>query len=344
MLLKRGFSILIIVILLACAMPASAASVDIEAYNKNVAQIVAEMQTRYNVDITYPIRQSGYASVGPQTLETLNMALNFITPEMVREISEFYRLNRGGRISIAFEYPPLSTSPTNSALAAFNSEQARLRIFIPLNNGSMLVSGTNPTAIVHEMGHAFHTMLESRIGGEAALQKMWEDKATGFYDYSKQNVKNPNNLYFASAYASSEYREDFAESFAVMFVANRAGLGIAERLKDSNGKSTVLGDKVNFITDMIEKHIKSNRNALDNIGLIYTTPRRVSYNGYSFSGDELQYIGFNEPNGVYKAIEDKLAITTRKSQWIKQIGGWWIESEDGRCFFAFPGGVYTVIK
>ena len=348
---KRVASFLLFVIIFASCISTSAAAATplgggvISEHNKTVEHIVSELEERYNIDISYPIRHSGYAAIGPPTLDTLNSALEFITPEMVREISEFYRVVKGtGRLEIAFEYPPLSSSDTNSALAAFNSAQAKLRIFIPHSNGSMLISGTNPTVIVHEMGHAFHHMLESRVGGAATLQKMWENLSAVRYNYSRQNNTNPNNLIFATAYASTDYGEDFAETFAMLFTANRPGLGVSARFKDSNGIATVLSKKADFLTDMVAQHINNNEAALENIALIYSTPTRVVYNGIAFSGNELQYIGFSEPNGIYKAIEDNLSITTKNSQWIKQLGAWWIESHDGYSFYAFPGGAYTTIE
>ena len=336
---KRILSFLLLVILLLNCMilPASAAT-EIELYNRNVATIVAEMEALYNVDITYPIRGSGYAAIGAPTLRTLDESLKFITPEMVREISNFYVFKRVGRLEIAFEYPPMSTSETNSALAAFNAAQGKLRIFIPASNGSMIISGNNPTAIVHEMGHALHYMLEGRVGGAATLQQMWERVATSRYDYSKQNTVNPNELYFATSYASTDYSEDFAETFALAFTSNRAGLGVSHRFKDNNGKDTVLAQKLAFISNIIETHVTNNKQALANIELIYTTPRQIMYNDYKFSGAELRYIGFSEPNGVYMAIENHLEITTKQSKWIREIGAWWIESSTGKQLYAFPGG------
>ncbi|MCL2068973.1 MAG: hypothetical protein FWH00_03650, partial [Oscillospiraceae bacterium] len=68
---------------------------DIAVYNANVARIAQELERKYNVTITYPMRQSGIAAVGPQTLDTLDTSLMFVTPALVREVSAFFQNRQG---------------------------------------------------------------------------------------------------------------------------------------------------------------------------------------------------------------------------------------------------------
>lgn len=327
----------IIIVLAFLVMPVNAAEApDIQIYNENVAKIAQEIEEKYNIDITYPIRKSGYAAVGAQTLRTLEQSLEYISPELVSEISNYYKktTNSKQRICVSFEYPPLSLS--ESLLASFNTKEGRLRIFIPSSDGGMLISGTNPSAIVHEMGHAFHELAAAGYGEESLASK-W-DSYNGKYSYSSGDLKNLDESVFPSPYACSSYNEDFAEVFARAFTANRAGLGISHNLSNSEGKVTGYGKKMLLLKTLISDYVTNNEKALANIEKIYSTPRYLTFGDIKMSGVSLQYIGFAEPNGVYAAIEKSLNIKTANSYWIKEIGGWYVESTKGNKWYAFPGG------
>jgi hypothetical protein len=89
---------------------------------------------------------------------------------------------------------------------------------------------------------------------------------------------------------------------------------------------------------LVERYITNNTAALANARRVYNTPRHLTFAGVNWSGKSLMYIGFNEPNGVFAAIEEHLGVTTQASRWISQLGGWYIECVSGRNFYAFPGG------
>jgi hypothetical protein len=259
----------------------------------------------------------------------------FLTPELVREVSAFYETRGGanpGRITISFEFPQVM----GPQLASFDPRTAILRIFIPQANGQMLITGTNPKAIVHEIGHAFHEMVEHRYGRERLMRDF-----TAFnqrYIYSPLYDDNPDPTVFATHYATTNYNEDFAESFAMLFTANRPGLSITDQLFFSGGRRTSLGDKMAFIERLVEQYITDNATATANAKRIYNTQRYLTFAGVNWRGNSLMYIGFNEPNGVFAAIEEHLGVTTKASRWIPELGGWYIECISGARFYAFPGG------
>jgi hypothetical protein len=302
-----------------------------------VARITSELEQKYNVTITYPIRPSGTAAIGPQTLHTLDQSLMFLSPELVREVSAFFEnrnVPNSRKITIAFDFRPAP----GPQLASFNSLDGVMRIFIPRSDGEMLLTGTNPTAIVHEMGHAFHEMVEQRYGRDQLRHDF--TAFNNMIPYSALYAENPDPTVFATLYGTLNYQEDFAETFTQLFTANRPGLGIADRLFTPGGERTRLGGKMAFMERLIENYITNNKTALTNARRVYTTPRHLLFAGINWSGGSLQYIGFFEPNGVFAAIESHINVTTQSSRWISELGGWHIVCTSGAQVYAFPGGAY----
>jgi hypothetical protein len=206
----------------------------------------------------------------------------------------------------------------------------------------MLITGTNPTAIVHEMGHAFHEYVQYRYGSDD-LKATWSGLSMP-YRFSGRNAENPDPTIFATLYASSSYYEDFAETFAQAFTANRPGLGISEYLTGPDGKRTKLGSKMRWMERFVTDYIENHEAAVGTMQLIYSTPRKLEYNGLSLSGNSLQYIGFSEPNAVYAAVIKHLGVTAEASKWISEIGGWYIKSTEGDEYYAFPGGTFAELE
>jgi len=206
----------------------------------------------------------------------------------------------------------------------------------------MMLTGTNPKVIVHEMGHAFHIMMQSKHGEERLEHEF--TALNGGIRYRRGLEHNPSPTTFATAYALTNYQEDFAETFAMMFTSNRPGLGIAYRLTDESGQRTNLGEKVNFISLLIDSYIMDSDNALHNIRQMYNTPRQVAYSNINWSGNALQFIGFSEPSGVYIAVRRHLDIDSEHSMWVREIGGWHIRDVSGDVLYVFPGGAYRRIS
>ena len=340
---------IILCVIISVSMTAPAAAVqqrprmDVAVYNENVARLVAELEQKYNIIITYPTYSSGFAAIGPRTLETLDASLMFITPGVVREISEYF-LNRDGlngdRLTFAFEFLPNPDDTT--ILGSFNPDQATIRLFIPRTEGVMMRTGTNPKVIIHEMGHAFHEMAQSKYGAERLEREF--TALNGNFTYRRGREQNPDPATFATAYASTSYQEDFAETFAIMFTSNRAGLGVAYRLTSESGQRTNLGAKVDLVSALIERYIDDSDDAIQNIQRVNSVPRQVAYSNMNWSGDALQFIGFSEPSGVYVAVRRYLDIDSEHSRWVREIGGWHIRDVSGDVFYVFPGGVYRRIN
>ena len=323
----------------AASAPSSTISDEIAEYNQKVTQKAKELEKKYSITIHYPSRANGYAAIGTVTLGMLDSSLEFITPQVIRQMSDFFYYRKGHKISVEYVYPPegFDTS-SGTQLASFASELARLQIYIPRFDGQMTISGNSPVAIVHEMGHAFQDFVEYSHGS-GNLRNQWLGYNDG-YQYDSYRKLSPSATTFASDYASTDYHEDFAETFAQAFTANRDGLGIAERLS-INGERTGLGKKISIVEALLPMYMTDVDQAVLNIKKIYTTASFTNFGSVRLSGNSLEYIGFPEPNGIITGVLHAMDVRADTCKWRKEIGGWYIVSDMGHTYLAFPGAQFT---
>lgn len=314
------------------------------AADPSVAERAAEIEKKYGIAIEYPTGSDGNPVIGNNNLDTLDMALENVTPAAVKEISQYYRDKNGKRLTISYvtadtyDYAGSDNfARGNIALfGEFDDKTSLIRLHIPRSNSSTLASGDAPIAIVHELGHALHVMYTDRYG-EAQMEREWlalNESAR----YDEDNVmQNPNDKLFVSGRAATEYVEDVAETIAHVFVRNQAGQGFKNRLS-SGEKQTGLGKKVAYIEQMLSGCLKENASALENYRKIYSTPTSVAYQSLKLSGDYLQYAGYPQPKYVLNGNLRELGVEKSKAAWILPIGGWYVEGTKGERIIVFPGG------
>lgn len=309
-------------------------TVSVSDYNAQVLEKKQSLEKKYGISINYPQSETSYAGIGIPTLITLDTCLSYVTPEIISQISEYCVSTNDKKLTISYSHSP---DFELNAVAAFSPSRSLIQIYSPRSsNKKDLSTGSAPLYIVHEVGHAYYEFLASIIG-ENELRQQWTALNGGASYGSVQSGKNV----FVTEYAATDYREDFADTFGYAFVCNRAGLSIAKQLKTASGGLTPLGEKVEFIKKMISKHSPNSTEAITNIDKAYKTPDQLDYRGLILSGSALQYIGYNEPYGIVKAVTASLPFDVAITQWDKTVGGWIVTSNTGKEYLAFPSGIYT---
>lgn len=337
-------SVAISLFVLLSGIPAAAAGSEpaqsLEAYNAEVKEKADSLAKKYGVAIKYPAG-AGYAGIGTATLATLDACLEYVTPAVMKELSAWYKEKTGSKLTFSYTNTP-DFDRTNSGhpIAGFTYEKALIQIFVPRsNNPGAVQTGNSPTAIIHEVGHAVHEYLIAKAGS-ARLREQWT-KLNGTAGYGGGSSYDRNA--FVSRYAASDYDEDFADTFAYGYVCNRAGFSIAKYLK-SGEKNTVLGDKVALLEKLVASYFEDAGDSVINLKKCWSTPESVSYRGFKFSGNSMEYVGYNAPYGVLSATLKSLGIAAKSSKWERSVGGWVVADAKGAEYMVFPGGASTVLK
>ena len=333
--MKKVMSVfLAFVLCLTITLPVFAAEVsDVDAR-------IAQMEQTYNIRIIYDRSRDGTPAIGTGALATLDMVLTAITPEVVREVSAFVEQRTGNRLTYNFTYVYNLDAQLEygfTALGAFIERTGQIEIFLPYNASGTFSSGESPLTMAHEFGHALKMLVRARYGA-AALEAEWTAlngphrytpyRATGVFDTRT----------FFSEYSSDSFDEDFAETFAHAVIRNRAGLGFSH-LMTHNGSRTNLGRKVDHLTHVLSRSLTNSSRLVANINHNATNvPVSITFHGINLQGTRLQYIGRTHPrfvlNGMLGGIDER-AVT---SQWVFEIGGWYVETFSGRNYLLFPGG------
>lgn len=308
--------------------------------NGKIASSAKKLESKYGISIKYPKKKNGDAMISMNNIETLDLAFSTMTPEVVKQISSYYEKKNGRKIQIEYYFSDSDYNYNGGILmAAFEPRTSKVYVFLPSQAGRAIISGENPIAIVHEMGHAFHLMCMDLYGKEQMKTEWMKFNGNQRYNSSGLNA-NFNKTVFISSYATTKYEEDFAETFGHLFVRSTAGTGFRTQLsKDS--KTTGLGKKVNYIEKLIGTYMKNPANAIENLRRIYDTPTELAFEGIVFYGETLQYIGYPQPKNILKGILNGYGITSKKSTWVRKLGAWRIVDTNGDMYFIFPGGAWA---
>lgn len=317
-----------------------AASESAEDSNEKIAESAKKIETKYGISIKYPKNRDGDAMISMNNIETLDRSLNTMTPGLVKQVSSYYEKKNGRRIEFVYYFADSDYSYGGGVLmAAFEPKSSKIYVFLPTKAGRAIISGENPIALVHEVGHAFHLMCMD-LYGEQKMTSEWT-KLNGSYRYDSQGLNNNfNESVFISAYATTKYEEDFAETFAHAFVRTAAGTGFYKQLS-KNSEPTTLGKKVSYIEKQINTYINNPEQAIENLRKIYKTPMNMTFEGITFYGDNLQYIGYPQPKNILKGIMNGLGLKSQKSTWVRSLGAWRVVATDGEMYYIFPGGAWA---
>lgn len=340
--LKRALSAVmtIIIVLTSVSFPVSAAD------NDRIAKVdakIKKLEEKYNIGIKYDLNENGNPSIGTGTLTMLDKSLEYVTPEVVKQVSSYYEEKLGQKITYQFVYNPYKDQiPKGQALLGmFNTETAEIQLFLANSPQNTFMTGDSPLTIVHEFAHAMHFMIMDKYG-EAKLAKEWKKLNNGVPYNGNQFVFFYNKVTFISDYGATMYEEDFAEVVAHAFVRNKDGQGFKHRLK-TNDNLTALGKKIDYIEKLLPKVFKNTDKAVKNIHRVFSTATTLEYQDVKILGDgeELQYIGFTYPLYVLKGIlsMNKIKANTEDCHWITEIGGWHVKDTGGKAYLVFPGGV-----
>lgn len=343
--MKKIISALFFVILTVSViiLPAHAADkLPPEESNAQITQKVEEIQKKYGIDITYGIKNNGYATISLNNLETLDRAFSTVTPTIVKQISKYYKEHNGSKLEITYVFSSNSYNYNGGILmAAFDRASSRIYVYLPKSAGQAIISGENPIALVHELGHAYHLMAVNEYGYNSMLGE-WEEFNDGIsYNLDAGDV-NPDKHIFISSYASTSFEEDFAETFAHAFVRNRAGTGFSSLLSNNSGL-TGLGNKVHFIEELLPQCFSNYQQAVKNYKKVYSAPASMAFEGLTFSGEYLQYIDYPQPRNILKGLLNGLNITSDKTTWVRDIGAWRVIDPHGNMYFIFPGGIWMSV-
>lgn len=329
------------VILSMMIFPAGAADkLSPEENNKQISTRAKELEKKFGIDITYPTKDNGYAQITMNNLETLERAFDTATPHLVKQISSYYEKRNGSKININYVFSKEGFGYNGGVLmAAFERSTSMIYVFLPANSGTAIISGENPIAIVHELGHAFHLMCVDKYGMDK-MRAEWSKFNAGISYNPYGGFNNPDKKVFITGYASTSFEEDVAEIFAHSFVRIYAGTGFKNHIY-SNGKLTNLGQKVAYVERLINTYISQPQSVIANYRRVYSTPTSMTFEGVKFSGEYLQYIGYPQPPNILNTILRELDIAPKKSTWVRKLGAWRVTDQYGDMFFIFPGGSWS---
>ncbi len=322
------------------AFPASAAN---EESNAQIAAQATTLEKKFGITITYPIDKKGKAAITLNNLETLDTSLSTLTPAVVKQISKYYMNSNGNKLDFTYVFSNSGYNYQGGILmAAFEKTTSKIYIFLPSESGNSIISGENPVALVHEVGHAFHLMCMDQYGAKK-MRTEWTKFNRGYAYQPKGGFDNPSTSVFISGYANTSFEEDFAETFAHTFIRTKAGTGFRSQLS-ADSQITGLGQKVAYIEKLIPMYLTDTEQAVATFHKIYKTPTSMTFEGQKFSGEYLQYIGYPQPKNILKGILNGLELTSQKSTWIRSLGAWRVVSDNGDTYFIFPGGSWSAAK
>ena len=315
--------------------------------NAAVEQRRTEVEQRYGIRIRYDVDFDGSASIGTGALQILDMLLGYLTPGVVRELSNYWESRVGNRLTFSFVYSPFQRNAHEiggEVLGAFNPTTATIELYIPSFSENVFISGESPLTIMHELGHAFHFMAAD-IYGEDELYARWTALNGGATYTGRASRAGFDPLTFISGYAVVSYKEDFAEVFAHTFVRWRAGQGFTSQLRLPNGELTNLGRKVNFMEQLLATCFQTDtRQMVSNFRRAWNAPTSVNFYGMRLAGDYTQYMGFSHPRFVLRSLVGMLDIELESYRWVVEIGGWVISSTAGQHYAVFPGGTAFIFR
>jgi hypothetical protein len=331
---RSALCFLLILLLSVSVLPVQAlAATDTETYNNLTLDWARHLISTYDIDIAYGYGSNGYATIGPATLANLEIALQSITAPVVRQLSDFCRQKTGNRLKIVFRYLPSELRAAQmDVLGSYTLSTATMEFYIPATSAD-LASGNNPLVVTHEFGHLFHDYVGDKIGFDT-LKKNWMS-LNGSASYSATNP-SANATTFASIYAACDYDEDIAETFAYAFCANRAGLGITSRLRNSAGNPTNLARKIAYTENLIAACFTNSANCVANLRKVYSTPTNLSFMNQYMSGDIMMYIGYHEPAGLANNVLAAAGLRGQPYTWRSDVGGWLVTATTG-TWLVFPG-------
>jgi len=308
-----------------------------------VEKLAKTLQEKYGVFIQYPTVGTEYGQssvIFPQTLKTLDAALSTVTPEMVRQVSEYYYDRNGRHLTFTYTSSDLrgpygySSSP-EVMVGSFDGDTSQIELYIPLQGGQAIATGDNPLTILHEFAHAVQFMLANQIG-YARMEQQWNSLMDGAaYGQSPADPK-----IFITQYAAVDFEEDFAETFSYIYMCNRPGLGFSHRLFDEPDAPNPLGKKAAYIERLIARHFTEINASLENYRKIYSTPASVNKLGVRLSGPHLLFIGMEEPRTVPLMLLTSLDVNEPDLVWLSEIGGWYCQDASGNHLLLFPNGTF----
>lgn len=338
--LRRVFSSFLLTCLIFTGLPVYGASSRAEEYNEAVRLKRNELQEKYGIRILYPLGNS-YAGIGTATLATLDTCLDYMTPSFTKQLSRWYKENTGYQLTISFtNAPDFADTESGHPVAGFTFEKALLQVYVPaISDNRATATGCSPTAIIHEFGHAYHEFLKEQYGASQLL-KDWKAMNGGT---TYQLRTSWDKSLFVSQYASISYDEDFADTFAYGFVCNRPGFSISSQLQ-ADGASTGLGKKISFLEKQLPLYMTQMSAATANLAKCRSTAPSITWRGLRFSGNTMEYIGYNAPYGILKGTLHSVGLSEHQSAtWERQIGGWVVVSNTGKEYAVFPGGAKTLL-
>lgn len=308
---------------------------------QSISGLKTEMEQKYSIQIRYPKDDNGEARISAESLLTLDMALMNATPAVVRQISRYYSNNTGSALTFSFVYHDMDVSQAERGLilAGFDPSLALIEIYLPINNSRAYVSGENPVTILHEFGHAVQIMMTGSTESQSQIEIEWK-KLNGKLSYGVNSMtENVNPRVFVSAYASSAFAEDFAETFALALCGGRDGLGLMNQLY-KDGQQTRLATKLNDIIQRIPNHFSNSQELVANLQKAFTSSTVYQFEGISFSGGYLQYRGYPQPKNIYRGLVAALELSVDEATWVRDLGAWRVTDTNGKEFFLFPGGTW----
>lgn len=311
--------------------------------NNQVDEQILQLEQKYDIRITYEVDENRAACIGTGSLTTLDVALDSVTPTVVKQVSDYYEKKNGSKLKYSFVYTPFHKAGSMvELLGRFDEKTSIIEIYLPTSSKGTFTTGENPITIVHEFAHAFYQMFCDSYGVEK-LNKEWIALNKGVKYNEGYLAYAYNKVTFISSYAATSVEEDFADTFAHAFVRHKDGQGFSHRLLTGDQK-TALGEKVDYIESMLPKYLASTELARANLRRIHQTEVFLYYQGIRLSGEKLQFIGCSYPRYVLNGILSTMKIKAKNTEWLPDIGGWQVSDNAEKYYLIFPGGCFVYAR
>lgn len=205
---------------------------------KKSTQLEKSIEKQFGISITLSSKLSKDEDEAYESLSLLRDALYMMPDKLVSSLVKHFK-SKGKTTTIALSLSSATRYGTEAGTYNYNSNT--INLYIP-EYASLGGSGTDPETILHEFGHMVQYALQDIYGStklKSEFTKLNKKHAYG------SKWKEEYEFVFTREYASTDFGEDFAETFMASILSRIPGDESAPLLKKSE-----------YIKKMIESKLK----------------------------------------------------------------------------------------
>lgn len=271
---------------------------------KESKKIEISLEKQYGISINLSSQLSKNEDKTLSELRLLRDALHMMPKGLIKTLVKHFK-SKGKTTTIVLSIT--SETRYGTPAATYDYTTNTINLYIP-KGSSMWGSGTDPNSIIHEFGHMVQNALDNIYGSKKLKSEFMnfnEKKAYG------SEWKDGYELVFVREYATTDFREDFAETFM-------ASIESYKRIQDiySESNDAPLVKKSEYIQKIIESKLKVN--IPQEAWMIYPQAPSKKYVGTIESAVS---------EGIYYNDTGTYQYKIKKATFYKELRDIWIESK-----------------